>query len=57
MTRPKLENKNTRKIYKNASSYAITLPLELVKELGWREKQKLTLTKRGSGILIKDWEK
>ncbi len=36
---------------------SVTLPIELVRELGWREKQKVVVKKRGSGLLIEDWKK
>jgi len=54
--RRKLEDKNIRKVFKSGSSYAITLPLEIVKELKIREKQKLVVKKSGKKIIIKDWE-
>ena len=55
--RRKPEDKNTRKIFKNGSSYAITLPVELVKELGWKEKQKVVVKKKGEGLAVLDWKK
>jgi antitoxin component of MazEF toxin-antitoxin module len=48
-------DKNIRKITKSGDSYALTLPIDIVRELGWRETQKVTVAKRGKGILIKDW--
>ena len=33
-----------------------TLPIEIVRELGWKKGQKIRLTKYGNGIMIKDWE-
>ncbi|MCF7846292.1 MAG: AbrB/MazE/SpoVT family DNA-binding domain-containing protein [Candidatus Peribacteraceae bacterium] len=56
MRRP-LKQKSTRKIFSRGGSYAVTLPIEIVKELKWREKQKVVIKKRGKGILIVDWEK
>ncbi|MBU1976755.1 MAG: AbrB/MazE/SpoVT family DNA-binding domain-containing protein [Nanoarchaeota archaeon] len=50
-------DKNIRKITRSGDSYAITLPIDMVRELGWREKQKVVLVKRGKGIVIKDWFK
>lgn len=52
--------KTTRKLFKNSKySYAVTISPRIVKELRWRNKQKLTVI--GSGktgkIIIKDWEK
>ncbi len=55
--RSKLEDRNIRKLYKHSASYALTLPKEIIRELGWKETQKLVVKKRGKGILISDWEK
>ena len=49
-------DKQIRKIAKSGDSYALTLPIDIVRELGWREKQKVVVTKRGKGILIQDWK-
>ncbi len=45
MHRRELENKNVRKIFKSGDSYAVTLPMELIKELGWRDNQKIEVKK------------
>ncbi len=55
--RRKLEDKNIRKIFKSGSSYAVTLPIEIVRELKIKERQKVVVKKRGKGILITDWKK
>jgi len=53
----KLKDKNTRKITRvGKTSLAVTLPVEMVRELNWREKQKVTVKKVRGGILIKDWK-
>lgn len=53
----KSQNKNIRKLSRiGNSSLGLTLPIEIVKELGWREKQKVVAEKYGEGILIRDWE-
>ena len=49
-----------RKITKvGGHSYAVILPVEVVKKWGWREKQKVVLdvTKSPKRITIKDWRK
>ncbi|MEA3272594.1 MAG: AbrB/MazE/SpoVT family DNA-binding domain-containing protein [Patescibacteria group bacterium] len=47
-----------RKIVKNGrNSYYINIPKELMKELRWKEKQKLVVKKHGKGVLVVDWEK
>ncbi len=58
-TRRRLENRNIRKITKMAggASYGLTLPIEFVRKLGWRERQKVVVSLRGKVISIKDWKK
>lgn len=54
----KLEDRNIRKLTKiGKKSIGLTLPIELVRELKWKEKQKVVVKKVGRGILIKDWNK
>jgi len=55
MPRRKIEDRNVRKIYKHDESYAVTLPIELMRELKWKDNQKVVAKKYGNGILIKDW--
>ncbi len=58
MPTQKLINKNVRKITRvGGKSLAITLPKEILAELNWKEKQKVTVKKVHGGILIKDWKK
>lgn len=35
----------------------VTLPIEYIRKLGWREHQKLVVEKKGKNLIIKDWEK
>lgn len=56
MTRRKLEDKNTRKILKNGDSYAVTIPIEIMNELKWKEKQKVVVKKIRGGFSVKDWK-
>ena len=58
MARRKLRNKNVRKLARmGGSSIGLTLPIEILRQLKWREKQKVVVKKRGKGILISDWKK
>ncbi len=57
MARRKLEDKNIRKILKSGDSYAVTIPIDVVRELKWKEKQKVVVRKRGKGVSIVDWKK
>jgi len=58
MARRVLEERNIRKLHKTGRgrTISVTLPIELVRELGWREKQKVVVTKRGQGLLVTDWK-
>jgi antitoxin component of MazEF toxin-antitoxin module len=57
MGRRKVQDRNVRKLSKYGSSYTITLPVEMVRELGWKNKQKLVVKKTGSKLTIEDWKK
>ena len=53
----KLREKNTRKLQQlGKTSLAVTLPIEMTKELKWKEKQKVVVKKVRGGVLIKDWK-
>ena len=48
--------KNTRKLIRwGKTSLGITLPMDIIDELGWRERQKLSVKRVVRGILIHDW--
>jgi len=58
MTTRKSEDKNIRKITRvGKTSLAVTIPIEMYKELGWKEKQKVIVKRVAGGIIIKDWKK
>jgi bifunctional DNA-binding transcriptional regulator/antitoxin component of YhaV-PrlF toxin-antitoxin module len=39
-------------------SLAVTIPIEIIREFGWRERQKLIVKKfSGKKIIISDWKK
>ncbi|MFA6269780.1 MAG: hypothetical protein WC657_01055 [Candidatus Paceibacterota bacterium] len=54
----KTEDQNIRKLMRlGKTSLGITLPVALLNQLGWREKQKLVVKKVRGGLTIKDWRK
>lgn len=59
MARRRLQDRNIRKLTKIAggTSYAVTLPIEMVRELGWKSKQRLVVEKQGERLIIRDWKK
>lgn len=55
--RPQSE-RNVRSITRSSGgSYLVTLPIEYVKALKWREKQKVVVEYSAGRIVIKDWKK
>ena len=57
MARRTLEQRNIRSITKLGSrSYAVTIPIEYIREMGWREKQKVNVVMKGNKIIITDWK-
>jgi len=56
MARRSIPDENVRNIQKSRRSYYITLPIQIVRELKWREQQKVVVEKRGNEITIKDWK-
>ena len=56
--RRKLKNRNIRKLTRvGDKSIGLTLPIEIVRQLKWREKQKVVVKKIGKRVVIADWEK
>ena len=58
MTRRKNEENNIRSLQKvsGGSSYAVTIPIEFIRKLKWKEKQKLEVKMYKDRIIIRDWE-
>lgn len=58
MSNRKISERNVRSLTKmsGGSSYGITIPMEYIRKLGWRSKQKLDLTLVGDRIIIRDWK-
>jgi len=57
MANRKYNQRNVRKIFKKGGSFSLTVPIEMMKTLGWREKQKVVIKKIKGGLQIKDWRK
>ena len=59
MARRKLKDRNIRKLTRmgGGRSIGLTLPIEIVRKLKWRERQKVTVRRVGKRIVVEDWEK
>ncbi|MEA2006616.1 MAG: hypothetical protein U9O20_00430 [Patescibacteria group bacterium] len=60
MAQTKKEERITRKLQRvgRGRTYSITIPIEIIRSFGWKEKQKLVFEadKRRNVIKIRDWE-
>ena len=58
MANKKSTETGIRKLTKvGRASIAVTLPIELVRELKWKERQKVVVKKSGQNLVISDWKK
>lgn len=56
MSGRKLSERNIRKLTKvGGKSLAVTIPIEIIRKLAWKEKQKVVVNLKGSRLIIKDW--
>jgi bifunctional DNA-binding transcriptional regulator/antitoxin component of YhaV-PrlF toxin-antitoxin module len=58
MTRRKMEDRHIRSLTKvsGGTSYGITIPMEYIRKLKWRAKQKLEVKLYQDRIIIRDWK-
>jgi len=60
MARRKVGDEKVRKLQRtgeNGGSYMVTLPKEIIDQLGWQKRQKVVVSLEGKTIIIRDWEK
>jgi len=55
MTMRKFEDKNVRKIQRSGGSYTVSIPVEMMDKLKWKEKQIVVVKIKGRSIIIRDW--
>jgi len=54
----KYHERSVRKLTRvGKGSMCVTIPIEDLRELGWREKQKVVVKKVGERLIITDWKK
>lgn len=56
MGRRKIGQEQIRSIQKTHGTYTVSLPVELVRELGWQERQRVVITKSGGKLIISDYK-
>lgn len=59
MARRPLNERNIRKLTRTGrgKSISLTLPIEHIRDLGWRDRQKVVVERKGKMLVVKDWEK
>jgi bifunctional DNA-binding transcriptional regulator/antitoxin component of YhaV-PrlF toxin-antitoxin module len=51
------KNKNVRKLTRQGRrSIGVILPIEMVRQLGWRKKQRVTVRRIKGGMVIRDYK-
>ena len=57
MPTQKRENENIRKLTKvGGHTIAVSIPIEIIRKLKWRERQKVVVRLRGKKLIIEDWK-
>lgn len=52
----KYSNRNIRKLTKTGSgSYYCIIPKDMIRDLSWKERQKLQVKRSGKRLIIEDW--
>lgn len=52
------EKRNIRNVQKVKKTYYVSIPVEIMREFKWQERQKVVVKKSGKGkIIITDWKK
>jgi len=58
MPRRKIHKRFIRKLTKiGKKSFAVVIPVEYIRKLKWRERQRLMVKLRGKTLTVKDWKK
>lgn len=58
MARRKIDEENIRSLTRTGrgKSLGLTLPVQMLRQLKWRERQKLVVKLRGKKLVIEDWK-
>lgn len=56
MPRRKAGEEGIRNIQKSGPTYTMSIPIHIMRELGWKEHQKVVVTKSGKGFKVTDWK-
>ena len=57
MARRKDHQEHIRSLQQSGTSYHVTLPIRMIRALGWQERQKLIVKRVRGGLLLLDWRR
>lgn len=55
-TRREVGHESVRKIQQSKGSYLMSIPMRIIRQLGWKERQKVVVKKQGKGFVVRDWK-
>lgn len=55
-TRREVGKEHIRKIQQTKGSYLMSIPIGIVRALGWKECQKVVVEQQRGGFLVRDWK-
>lgn len=55
MPRRSTDHENIRTIQQSKGTYVVSMPIRIIRLLGWKQRQKVVVRKRGEGVEIVDW--
>lgn len=56
MGRRKTGKENIRNIQQSHGTYYVSIPVRMMRELDWQERQRVEVTRSGKKLIIKDYE-
>lgn len=52
----KVEEQHIRSITQNSTgTYSLSVPIQVMRELGWRKGQKIVVKRQGKLLIVHDW--
>jgi len=53
----KFKDRNIRNLTKTGGhSIGVTIPIDVIRDLGWKERQKVVVRRSGNKLIIEDWK-
>jgi len=53
----KFKDRNIRNLTKTGGhSIGVTIPIDVIRDLGWKERQKVVVRRSGKRLVIEDWK-